>query len=208
MNFFSRNDIGDRTGGTFRGNGYWLGHLGQTGLSRRSVIDRINATIGVLWDVYNRNAELPLPYRVPGSVYASISDYSDALWKKYVIPFNDDPQSSYWDQPAEQAMKDGEAAFTKQAFDYDSRVAAQEKAYQAAQAAAKESGQEFVGPQAPEEISVTPGGQQPPKKSNLPLYIGLGVVAIAAIVGATLMSRDPEATSGPVETIPTEGEAQ
>lgn len=203
MNFFSRNDIGDRTGGTFRGNGYWLGQrgqLGQAGTTRRSVIGRINAATDLLTDLYNRNAELPLQFRVPGAVYAAISDASDVLWKKYVVPFNENPKSSYWDQPADEAMKSGEDVYTRQVFDFDTRVAAQEKAHQAA----LQSGQGFEpeGPPAPEDMSYVPGVDQPKTSNLMPVYIGLGVVALAAIVGAVLLSPASEAASGTIETLP------
>jgi len=200
MNFFSRNDIGDRTGGTFRGNGYWLGQMGQAGSPRRSVIGRINASTDLLGDLYNRNAQLPLQYRVPGGIYQAVADMGDALFKKYVIPFNENPKSSFWEQPADEAMKNAEDVYTRQVFDFDTRVATQEKAYQAALQAGQ--GFEPEGPPAPEDTSYVPGVDQPKPANLMPVYIGLGVVALAAIVGAVLLSPASEAASGTVETLP------
>jgi len=202
MNFFSRNSLGDRTGGSFRGNGYWIG---QAGPSRRAFIRRIGTSTNALGDLYNRNAELPLEFRVPGPVYAAVAKLGDDLHKKYVIPFNQYPDAAYyWDAPADEDMANSVDAFERQVFDFSEQLRDREKAYQAAQEAATEEAPAAApGGQATEEIAWTPGVEPPPAaKSFLPVYIGIGIVAVAAIVGAALMSHDPEATSGPVETIP------
>ncbi len=154
--------------------------LGQTASTVNDIIDRIKTDVGVLGGYYSRNANLPLEFRVPGSVYATVADYSDAIWKDAVIPRDANPDSQAWNAPAPQSLLSRVALDEQMIADYGNQVSAAEAKYAQSQGSTSTAPTPTPGPTPVAQATVAPQGQ------GIQLSLGtivLGAIAVVTIAG-------------------------
>jgi hypothetical protein len=164
--------------------------LGQATPSINDIVDRIKTDVGVLGDYYNRNANLPLQFRVPGSIYSNVADYSDAIWKDVVLRHDANPDSQAWTAPAPQSVLSRVALSEQMIADFGNQVSAAEAKY------AQSQGNPAAAPT--QVATVQPQGQ------GFQWSLGtavLGALAIATIAGV-LFFTPASPIEGPVSELP------
>ncbi len=166
--------------------------LGQATPSINDLVDRIKTDVGVLGGYYNRNANLPLQFRVPGSIYSNVADYSDAIWKDVVVPHDANPDSQAWAAPASQSLLSRVALSEQMIADFGNQVSAAEAKY------AQSQGSPSAAPTSVAQTTVEPQGQ------GFQWSLGtavLGALALATIAGV-LFFTPASPIEGPVSELP------
>ena len=110
--------------------------LGQAAQSINDIVNQIKTDVGILGGYYGKNANLPLQFRVPGSVYSNVADYADAIWKDVVVPHDAAPDSQAWTAPAPQSVLSRVALSEQMIADFGNQVSAAEAKYAQSQGTA------------------------------------------------------------------------
>lgn len=166
--------------------------LGQATPSMNDIVDRIKADVGVLGGYYDRNANLPVQFRVPGSIYSNVADYADAIWKDVVVPHDANPDSEAWTAPASQSVLSRVALSEQMIADFGNQVSAAEAKY------AQSRGSQSSAPSPVAQATVQPQGQGFQWSLGT---VALGALALATIAGV-LFFTPASPIEGPVSELP------
>jgi hypothetical protein len=99
-NFFHGNGMfGPRIMGALGGSAPPGPRLGALDPTMRAFMDRVRAAVDRLGQYYQRNAALPLEFRVKGPDYSAAADLSDQLWKGYIVGYDQAPDAQWFNKP-------------------------------------------------------------------------------------------------------------
>ena len=144
--------------------------------SQKQIVQRMQAAEDKYSAIFDRNATIPLDFRVTGDFQHQVVNIADQLWADWIKPFNDRPNAPYWNDPAPTAMLTDLDNFQKQVAELDRQVSAAEL---------KAGG-------ATTPASTPPTGVSQAGMLSTSGALLLGLVAVGSFVGAVLLGQgDP-----------------